>query len=90
MSAASLLRFTYPITFIRKGTWKLHLYHEEWLLYGGRDARATNKAVELFHLREELGERTDLGNREPAKRDELLAELLAWIEKTQAPIPAAK
>ena len=81
---------TRPISVIRKGDWKLHLYHEEWLLDGGRAALATNKAVELYHLSEDIGERTDLSNKKTTKRDELLADLLAWFEKTKAPLPTEK
>lgn len=81
---------TRPISVIRKGDWKLHLYHEEWLLDGGRAALATNKAVELYQLSKDIGERTDLSNKETAKRDELLADLLGWIEKTKAPLPTEK
>ncbi len=76
---------TRPVSVIRQGDYKLHLYHEEWLLDGGRDALATNRAVELYHLADDIGERTDLAQKETAKRDELLADLLAWMEKTNAP-----
>jgi arylsulfatase A-like enzyme len=75
-----------PVSLIRKGDWKLHLYHEEWLLDGGRDALATNGAVELYDLARDIGERNDLANAHPEKRDELLADLLAWIEATAAPM----
>lgn len=34
-----------PVSVIRKGDWKLHLYLEEWQLDGGRDKLASNKAV---------------------------------------------
>jgi arylsulfatase A-like enzyme len=78
---------TRPVSVIRKGDWKLHLYHEEWLLDGGKDALSTNKAVELYHLERDPGERTDLANAETAKRDELLGDLLAWMDKTKAPLP---
>jgi arylsulfatase A-like enzyme len=77
---------TRPISVIRKGDWKLHLYHEEWLLDGGRSALATNRAVELYNIKTDIGERTDLANQETARRDELLDDLLAWIEKTKAPL----
>jgi arylsulfatase A-like enzyme len=81
---------TRPTSVIRKGDWKLHLYHEEWLLDGGRDALATNHAVELYNLRNDLGEHDDLALKNPAKRDELLGDLLALIEKTGAPLPSKK
>src|SRR5262249_22706760 len=39
-----------PVSVIRKGDWKLHLYHEEWQLGGGREKIATNNAVELYNI----------------------------------------
>jgi arylsulfatase A-like enzyme len=79
-----------PVSVIRKGDWKLHLFHEEWQLDGGRAKLATNHAVELYHLRDDVGERTDLASRHPAKRDELLHDLLAWMHRTDALLPSEK
>ena len=70
---------------IRKGGWKLHLNHapED----NGRPA------MELFQLYHEdgsvadLGEKTNLIDTEPAKRDELLAELKAWFAKFDLQLP---
>ncbi len=78
---------TRPVTVIHKGDWKLHLLYEEWVLDGGREKLATNKAVELYNLRDDIGERNDLANTETAKRDELLGDLLAWHQATNAPMP---
>ncbi|RYG62710.1 aryl-sulfate sulfohydrolase, partial [bacterium] len=79
---------TRPVSVIRKGDWKLLLYHEEWQLDGGREKLATNRAVELYNLADDQGERHDLTNENPAKRDELLKDLLAWLEKTGATLPS--
>ena len=81
---------TRPVSVIRKGDWKLHLFHEEWLLDGGREKLASNKAVELYNLSEDIGEHKDLSNENTAKRDELLDELLAWFEKTDAKLAGKK
>jgi len=78
---------TRPVSVIHKGDWKLHLYHEEWQLDGGREKLATNHAVELYNLREDVGEQHDLANSNPAKRDELLGDLLAWLKSTHALLP---
>ena len=75
---------TRPISVIRQGDWKLHLYHEEWLLDGGRAALATKRAVELYNLVTDIGERTDLATKETRKREELLDDLLAWFKKCDA------
>lgn len=79
---------TRPVSVIHHGDWKLHLYHEEWQLDGGRARLAKNHAVELYNLREDLGERNDLANLNPAKRDELLDELLAWQKSVNALMPS--
>lgn len=79
---------TRPVSVIRKGDWKLLLYHEEWQLDGGRDKIATNNAVELYNLATDVGERRNLANENTAKRDELLNDLLAWIAQTKAPLPS--
>jgi len=81
---------TRPVSVIRKGDWKLHLYLEEWQLDGGKDKLATNKAVELYNLTDDIGERKDLANTNTAKRDELLGDLLKWHEATKAPLPTEK
>lgn len=81
---------TRPVSVIRKGDWKLHLYHEEWLLDGGRDKVATNRAVELYNVVADQGETQDRAADDPGKRDELLNDLLAWIERVPAPLPSAR
>jgi arylsulfatase A-like enzyme len=79
---------TRPVSVIRKGDWKLHLFHEEWLLDGGRDQLGANRAVELYHLSEDIGERHDLATENHAKRDELLNDLLQWLNSVSAPMPS--
>jgi arylsulfatase A-like enzyme len=81
---------TRPTTAMRAGDWKLHLYHEEWQLDGGRDRLATNRAVELYHLADDPGERNDLAVTNPKKRDELLSEMLAWMKRTDAKMPTER
>jgi arylsulfatase A-like enzyme len=78
---------TRPVTVMRKGDWKIHLYHEEWLLNGGKNKIATNNAVEIYNLKTDEGERNNVANSNPQKRDELLNDLLAWMKKTNAPMP---
>ena len=81
---------TRPVSVIRKGQWKLHLYHEEWLLDGGSEKLATNQAVELYNLQKDLGEKTNLAQENTEKRDELLADLVAWQKSINAPMPVPK
>ncbi len=81
---------TRPVTVVRRGDWKLFLYHEEWVLDDGRDKLATNRAVELYNLPNDIGEHHDLANAEPDRRDELLDDLLAWMKRTDAKFGRAK
>ncbi|QDU98425.1 sulfatase [Lignipirellula cremea] len=77
---------TRPVSVIRQGDWKLHLYHEEWALDGGRDKLATNRAVELYNIATDPGETKDVAASQTEKRDELLDTLLAWCERVPAPL----
>ncbi|MFV0443515.1 MAG: sulfatase [Planctomycetaceae bacterium] len=78
---------TRPVSVIRQGDWKLHLYHEEWQLDGGRAQLATNNAVELYNMRDDIGERHNRATENTAKRDELLNDLLSWFQQTNALLP---
>ena len=46
--------------------------------------------VELYNLKEDVGERHDLANEFPAKRDELHRLLIDWRQKVQANMPIKK
>ncbi len=78
---------TRPVIVIRKGDWKLHLYHEEWQLDGGREKLATHRAVELYNLTSDPGETTDLAASNTGERDDLLDNLLGWMKSAQAVLP---
>ncbi len=79
---------TRPVTVIRKGDWKLLLFHEEWVLDGGRENISENNSLELYDLKTDIGERENLCNIEGKIRDELLDELLKWMKETGAVIPS--
>ncbi len=79
---------TRPVSVIRKGDWKMLMFHEEWVLDGGRGKISENNAVELYNLKTDIGEQKNLSNIEIEKRDELLDELLLWLKETDATIPA--
>ena len=79
---------TRPVSVIRKGNWKLFMFHEEWILDGGKDKIATNNAVELYNLKKDLGESNNLSNTKTRKRDKLLDELIKWQREIKAPIPS--
>ena len=78
---------TRPVSVIRKGDWKLLLFHEEWILDEGKANIDTNRSVELYNLRDDPGEARDLSKLEIEKRNELLKELLEWQQSINAPVP---
>ena len=63
-----------PFGAIRKGHWKLIEYYEDM-------------NVELYNLKDDLSEQTDLAQSEPAKRDELGNLLKAWRQSVNAQMP---
>jgi len=77
-----------PVSVIRKGDWKLLLFHEEWILDGGRQNILENNSVELYNLKEDIGERNNLCNADPEIRNDLLDDLLQWLDETGAIIPS--
>jgi arylsulfatase A-like enzyme len=79
-----------PSTVVMKGDWKLFLWLEPWVLDGGRDAIDTNGAVELYNLKDDIGEKRNAALTHKDVRDALLDELLAWQQRVEAPIPLAR
>jgi len=78
---------TRPVSVIRKGDWKLLMFHEEWVLDGGMDKIASNNAVELYNLKKDVGESNNLSKAKNRKRDKLLKDLLGWQNEINAPVP---
>lgn len=68
---------TRPCSVIRKGRFKLHEYFED----GG---------LELYDLVDDIGERKNLAEQMPEKRDELHGLLKKWREEIDAPVPGRK
>ncbi len=67
---------TRPGSVVRYGDWKLHYYFED-------------HGVELYNLKEDIGERNNLVDIAPEKKEELLGLLQNWWKETGAPIPTA-
>lgn len=63
-----------PCSIVRMGDWKLHEYFED-------------KALLLFNLKDDIREQKNLADSHPEKRKQLHDLLLAWREKTGAPVP---
>ena len=79
-----------PATTMRKGDWKLTLYHEEWILDGGWERRDENQSIELYNLADDISEKHNLARKHPEKRDELLNEMLLWIKNNNVQLPVRK
>lgn len=73
-----------PVSVIRKGDWKLLMFHEEWILDGGREMVSENNSVELYNLKTDISEQNNLCNVEPEIRNNLLDDLLQWLNETGA------
>ena len=65
---------TRPCSIIRHGDWKLHQYFED----GG---------LELYNLKDDVGETKNLAESNAEQRQQLLSELQTWQEAINAPIP---
>jgi arylsulfatase A-like enzyme len=63
-----------PYSAIRSGDWRLVEFFED-------------DRVELYNLKNDVSEKTDLAAKEPAKRDELRAKLKAWRTAVGAQLP---
>lgn len=65
---------TRPTSTIRSGDFKLHQFYEDG-------------HIELYNIREDIGETKDISKSNPAKTKELKDKLEAWKTKTNAPVP---
>jgi len=65
---------TRPCSIIRLGNWKLHQFFED-------------RGLELYHLQDDPGETTNLCEKFPQKKKELLSRLQQWQKNIKAPIP---
>lgn len=68
-----------PCTSVRSGDWKLIRC---WLEGGGESDR-----LELYNLKDDIGETNDLANRMPEKARELNALIARFLEDTHAVVP---
>ncbi|MBI5690541.1 MAG: sulfatase [Verrucomicrobia bacterium] len=69
----------HPATTVRRGDWKLHR-----IFAGNADG---SDLLELYNLREDLGETRNLAAQQPALVQELNARISGFLQETQAVIP---
>jgi arylsulfatase A-like enzyme len=67
---------TTPVALVQSGEWKLMEFMED-------------KRVELYNLKEDIGESKNLATSNPDKAKELLDKLHAWQASIKAPMPTA-
>jgi arylsulfatase A-like enzyme len=65
---------TSPVSAVRAGDWKLLKYYED-------------QRVELYNLRADLSEKTDLAGQMPARARQLADRLQAWLRAVDAQLP---
>lgn len=68
---------TRPGSVVRYGDWKLHEYFEDG-------------ALELYNLKNDIGEKHNLAEANPGKASELHAMLKQWRKETGAPVPTER
>jgi arylsulfatase A-like enzyme len=66
---------TTPASAIRQNNWKLIKYYED-------------EKVELYNLKEDIGERNDVSKENPGITELLKSELIKWLEESKASFPA--
>lgn len=75
---------TRPVCVIRKGSWKLHVYLEEWIL----DSKDKNsQALELYNLEQDISEKVNVAGSHPELCQLMLQEMENWFEEMKAPMP---
>lgn len=65
---------TTPVTVMRQGEWKLMEFLED-------------RRLELYNLKDDIGEKNNLAAENPAKAKELHERMLAWRKVIHAPMP---
>ena len=84
-----------PGSIVRKGDFKLIYYFGDYLNTEGLEAEhrklygklELGEKIELFNLKEDIGERKDLSTKMPEKVEKMMTLLRNWWEETNAAIP---
>ena len=70
---------TIPSTYIRRGDWKLIRYH--------CDGDGQSDRCELYNLRDDIGETTDLADRHPRRVEAMNREISEYLTRIGAVVP---
>ena len=74
-----------PAAVVRAGDWKLIEFFGDWFDPAGR--YVAGQRLELYNLRDDLGETRDLAAREPERVQSLRDTLHAWLRSIPAEVP---
>ncbi|HEY1111214.1 MAG TPA: hypothetical protein VGE76_21335, partial [Opitutaceae bacterium] len=74
-----------PAAIVREGEWKLIEFFGDWFDPEGR--YVAGHRVELYRLRDDIGEQRDLAAREPGRVNALRAKLREWLASIPAEVP---
>lgn len=76
-----------PAAVIREGDYKLIEFFGDWFDHDGR--YVPGHRIELFNLRDDLGERRNLAFEQPERAAKLRAGLRAWMKSIPVPVPGS-
>jgi arylsulfatase A-like enzyme len=74
-----------PSAIVREGDWKLIEFFGDWFDPGGRYMRGGR--LELYNLRDDIGEHHDLASRDAPRAKALQAKLHTWLASVPAEVP---
>jgi arylsulfatase A len=74
-----------PAAVIREGDWKLIEWFGDWFDAEGK--YHTGRHLELFNLRNDVGETRNLGTTEAKRAQKMSDQLRSWMESIPVPIP---
>jgi uncharacterized sulfatase len=74
-----------PSAVIREGDWKLIEHFGDW--FDDKARYHAGAKIELFNLRDDLGETRDLSSAENGRAEAMRARLRAWMQSIPVPVP---
>jgi uncharacterized sulfatase len=74
-----------PCAIIREGDWKLIHFFGDW--FDAENRYQIGGRLELYHLATDIGETTNLAEREPQRAASMRGKLHAWIQSVPAQVP---
>jgi uncharacterized sulfatase len=76
-----------PNAVVREGDWKLIEFFGDYLDEAKGAEYLVGRRLELYNLKDDVGEKTNLATRMPKKAEAMSAQLRRWIIGTGATVP---